>query len=154
MMKLSCALLGTLAAVSVSAPALAGLGGDATSVEADRANMKAAVRVTPFVDYDVHEIQTPAGTVIHEYVSAQGKVFAVTWHGAGLPDVAQLLGSYSAQLAQAQTRSPHYNHHHLRIETPEVVMESDAYLRSRFGRAWVPALFPQSLSPKDIGSRP
>jgi hypothetical protein len=150
MMKLSCALLGTLAAVSVSAPALAGLGGDATSVEADRTSMKATLRVTPFVDYDVHEIQT-AGTVIHEYVSAQGKVFAVTWDGPGLPDLAQLLGSYSAQLAQAQTRSPHYNHHHLRIETPEVVMESDAYLRSRSGRAWVPALFPQSLSPKDIG---
>jgi hypothetical protein len=150
MMKLSCALLGTLAAVSVSAPALAGLGGDATSVEADRASMKAALRVTPYVDYDVHEIQTPA-MLIHEYVSAQGKVFAVTWHGRGLPDLAQLLGSYAAQLAQAQTRSPHYNHHHLRIETPEVVMQSDAYLRSRSGFAWVPALFPQSLSPKDIG---
>src|SRR6516164_10573200 len=94
MMKLSCALLGTLAAVSVSTPALAGLGGNASSVEADRANMKAAVRVTPFVDYDVHEIQTPAGTVIHEYVSAQGKVFAVSWRGPGLPDLRQMLGSY------------------------------------------------------------
>jgi hypothetical protein len=113
--------------------------------------MKAVLRVTPYVDYDVHEIQTPA-MLIHEYVSAQGKVFAVTWHGTGLPDLAQLLGSYySAQLAQAQTRRPHYNHHHLRIETREVVMQSDAYLRSRSGRAWVPALFPQSLSPKDIG---
>jgi hypothetical protein len=153
MMKLFCALLGTLAAVSVSAPALAGLGGDATSVEADRASMKAELRVTPFVGYNVHEM-TARGMVIHEYVSLQGKVFAVTWHGSGLPDLAQLLGPYSAQLAQAQP-SPRYNHHHVRFETPEgVVMESDAYLRSRSGRAWVPALFPQSLSPNDIGSRP
>ncbi|HEY1874391.1 MAG TPA: DUF2844 domain-containing protein [Steroidobacteraceae bacterium] len=152
MMKLSCALLGTLATVCFSAPALAGLGGDANSVEADRVSMKAVLRVTPFVGYDVHEIQTAAGTVIHEYVSTQGKVFAVSWHGPGLPDLAQLLGSYSAQLAQAQAGShSRYNHHHLRIETPEVVMQSDAYLRSRSGRAWVPALFPQSLSPKDIG---
>ena len=149
MMKLSCALIGTLAAVCVSAPALAGLGGDATSVEADRVSMKAVARVTPFVGYDIHEIQTSAG-VIHEYVSAQGKVFAVTWRGSGLPNLAQLLGGYSAQLAQAQP-STHYNHHHLRLATPEVVLESDAYLRSRSGRAWVPALFPQSLSPKDIG---
>ena len=149
MMKLLYALLG-LAVVCVSAPALAGLGDDASSVELDRVSMKAALRVTPYVGYDVHEIQTPAGTVIHEYVSAQGKVFAVSWRGPGLPDLAQLLGSYAAQLAQAQPRS-HYNHHHLRIETPEVVMQSDAYLRSRSGRAWVPALFPQSLSPKDIG---
>jgi hypothetical protein len=150
MMKLSCALLGTLAAVCVSAPALAGLGGDATSVEADRVSMKGALRVRPGAGYDVHEIQTPAGTVIHEYVSAQGKVFAVSWRGPGLPDLVQLLGGYSAQLSQAQTGF-HYNHHHLRIETPEVVLQSDAYLRSRSGRAWVPALFPQSLSPKDIG---
>ena len=150
MMKLSCAFLGTLAAVCVSMPALAGLGGDASSVEADRANMKGVLHVTTTVDYDIHEIQTPAGGVIHEYVSAQGKVFAVTWRGPGLPDLGQLLGSYSPQLAKAAT-GPHYNHHHLRIETPEVVMQSDAYLRSRSGRAWVPALFPQSLSPKDIG---
>ena len=154
MMKLSCALLGTLAAVCVSAPALAGLGGDAASVEVDRVSVKGTLRVTPGVDYDVHEIQTPAGAVIHEYVSAQGKVFAVSWHGPGLPDLQQLLGSYAAQLTRAQTLSPNYNHHHLRIETPEVAMQSDAYLRSRSGRAWVPALFPQSLAPTDIGQRP
>jgi hypothetical protein len=150
MMKLSCALLGTLAAVCVSAPALAALGGDATSVETDRASIKGALRVTTTVDYDIHEIQTPAGGVIHEYVSAQGKVFAVTWRGPGLPDLGQLLGSYSAQLAKAAT-GPHYNHHHLRIETPEVVMQSDADLRSRSGHAWVRALLPQSFSLKDIG---
>src|SRR6516165_8784477 len=114
MVKLSCALLGTLAAVCVSAPALAGLGEEASSVEADRASMQAALRVTPGVDYELHEIQTPAGAVIHEYVSAQGKVFAVSWRGPGLPDVAGLLGEYSARLAQAVPR-PHYNHHHLHI---------------------------------------
>jgi hypothetical protein len=150
MMKLSCAFLGTLAAVCVSAPALAALGGDAASVESDRASMKGALRVTTTVDYDIHEIQTPGGGVIHEYVSAQGKVFAVTWRGPGIPDLGQLLGSYSAQLAKAAT-GPHYNHHHLRIETPEVVMQSDAYLRTRSGRAWVRALLPQNLSLKDIG---
>jgi hypothetical protein len=150
MMKLCCAFLGMLAAVCVSAPALAGLGGDATSVEADRASVKGELRVTTTVDYDIHEIQTAAGTVIREYVSPQGKVFAVTWRGPGLPDLGRLLGSYTAQLARAAS-SPRYNHHHLRIETPEVVMQSDAYLRSRSGRAWVPALLPQSLSLKDIG---
>ncbi len=150
MMKLFRAALCTLAVLCLSAPALAALGGDASSVEADRASMKGALRVTRSVDYDVHEIQTPAGMIIHEYVSAQGKVFAVTWRGPGLPDLGQLLGSYSAQLTQAATR-PHYNHHHLRIETPDVVMQSNAYLRIRSGRAWVRALLPQSLSARDLG---
>jgi hypothetical protein len=150
MMKLPCALLLMSAAAGVSAPALAALGGDASSVESDRATVKGAVRVTPTVDYDVHEIRTPAGMIIHEYVSAQGKVFAVSWRGPGLPHLAQLLGTYSAQLAQA-TPHPHYNHHHLRVVTPDVVMESDAYLRTLSGRAWVPALLPQNFAARDIG---
>ncbi len=150
MMKLPCALLCALAAVCVSAPALATLGGDASSVEADRASMKGALRVTPGVDYSVHEIQTPSGLVIHEYVSAQGQVFAVSWRGPGVPDLGQLLGNYSAQLTQAAPRV-HYDRHRLNIEAPDVVMQSGGHLRTRSGRAWVPSLLPQNFSLKDIG---
>jgi Protein of unknown function (DUF2844) len=150
MMKLPSTLLCMFAAVCVSAPALAGLGGDATSVEADRVNMKGALRVTPGVDYSVHEIQTPSGIVIREYVSAAGKVFAVSWQGSGIPDLAQLLGSYSEPLRQAAVH-PHYNHHRLNIETTDVVMQSTGHLRTRYGRAWVPAMLPQNFSLKDIG---
>ena len=149
MRKLSHALLGALAAACVSAPALAVLGSDAPSVEADRASLKGATRVTPGVDYSVHEIQTPTGMVINEYVSAQGKVFAVTWRGPGLPDLPQLLGSYSVELAQAATH-PHYNHHHLNIEAQNVVMQSGGHLRTRYGRAWVPALLPENFSLRDV----
>jgi Protein of unknown function (DUF2844) len=149
MMKLSYALLGTLAAACISAPALAVLGGDANSVEADRASMKGATRITPGVDYSVHQIQTPTGMAINEYVSAQGKVFAVSWRGPGLPDLPQLLGGYSVELAQAATR-PHYNHHHLNIEAQNVVMQSGGQLRTRYGRAWVPALLPENFALKDI----
>ena len=150
MMKLPRAVLVTLTAVCISAPALAALGGDATTVESDRASMKAALRVTPGVDYDVHEIQTAGGTVIHEYVSAQGKVFAVSWRGPGIPDLRQMLGSYYDEFAQA-IAAPHYNHHHLTVRTPNVVVESSGHMRAFFGRAWAPALLPQSFSPKDIG---
>ncbi|HVN46637.1 MAG TPA: DUF2844 domain-containing protein [Steroidobacteraceae bacterium] len=150
MMKLPRALLLMSAAACFSAPAFAALGGDAISVESDRAAVKGVLRVTPFLEYDMHEIRTDAGTVIHEYVSPQGKVFAISWRGPGLPNLAQLLGDYSAQLAQAVPR-PHYNHHHLRVTSPNVIMESDAYLRTLSGRAWVPALLPQNFAAKDIG---
>jgi Protein of unknown function (DUF2844) len=150
MMKLPRILFGMAAAVCVSAPALAALGGDAASVETDRVSMKGALRVTPTVDYSVHEIQTASGIVIREYVSGAGKVFAVSWRGAGMPDLAQLLGSYSEPLRQAAVH-PHYNHHRLNIETTDVVMQSAGHLRTRFGRAWVPAMLPQNFSPKDIG---
>jgi hypothetical protein len=150
MMKLPCALLATLAAVSVCVPALAALGGDATSVESDRASMKGALRVTAGIDYAVHEIETSAGIVIREYVSAQGQVFAVSWRGSGIPDLRQMLGSYYAEFAQASSQ-PHYNHHHIAVRTPGVVVESSGRTRAFFGRAWAPALLPQNFSPKDIG---
>jgi hypothetical protein len=150
MMKLPCALLTTLAAFCVCAPALAALGGDATSVESDRASMKGALRVTPGVDYSVHEIQTSAGIVIREYVSAQGQVFAVSWRGPGIPDLRQMLGSYYGEFVQA-TSEPHYNHHHLSVRTAGVVVESSGRTRAFFGRAWAPALLPQNFSLKDIG---
>jgi len=150
MTKLSCALFAALAALGGSGAALAALGGDAGSVERDRASMKGVARVTPAVEYSVHEIQTPDGAVVHEYVSAQGKVFAVSWRGPGLPDLPQLLGGYSQQLQQAAAH-PHYNHHRLNIDTPEVRMQSGGHLRTRYGRAWVPALVPQNFSLKDLG---
>ena len=75
------ALICSIIAGCVSAPALAALGGDATSVEGDRVSLKGALRVTPTTEYTVHEIQTPAGIVVREFVSPQGRVFAVTWRG-------------------------------------------------------------------------
>lgn len=146
MMKLPCAL--ALCALC-SAPTFAALGGDAATVEADRASMKGALRVTPTVDYSLHEIQTSSGLVIHEYVSADGKVFAVSWRGDGVPDLRQMLGGYYGQFAQA-TSQPHYDHHHLAVRTADVVVESSGRTRAFFGRAWAPALLPQNFSVHDI----
>jgi len=148
-MNLTRTLICSMLVTCVSAPALAALGGDATSVEADRAKMKGTLHATPTVEYTVHEIQTPGGVIVHEYVSSQGKVFAVSWRGPGMPDLLQLLGDYSGQLAQARSQ-PHYNHHHLNIAAADVMMQQSAHLHSFFGRAWVPALLPQNFSLNEI----
>jgi hypothetical protein len=123
--------------------AVAALGGDATSVEADRVSLKGAVRVTPEANFAVHEI-TGNGLVVHEYLS-DGKVFAVSWRGPGIPDLKQMLGSYYAQFAQAAS-APHYNRHHLDVATPQVIVQSSGHTRSFFGRAWVPALLPANFA--------
>jgi len=132
------------------APALAALGGDATSVEADRVSLKGALHTAAeHTDYSVSEIRTSAGILVREYVSADGQVFAVSWRGPGIPDLGQLLGRYGAELAQAAPR-PHFNHHHLSVETADVVFQSSGHTRAFFGRAWVPALLPQNFSLNDI----
>src|SRR5215472_10046722 len=115
-MNVTQALVCSLLAACAAAPAMASLGGDPTSVETDRASMKGALRVTPRMDYAVHEIQAPGGTIVREYVSSDGRVFAVSWRGQGMPDLGKLLGNYSAQVARAATQ-PRYNHHHVYIET-------------------------------------
>lgn len=125
------------------AVAVAGLGGDATSVEADRVSLKGAVRVTPETNFAVHEI-TGNGLVVHEYLS-DGKVFAVSWRGPGIPDLKQMLGSYYGEFAQAAS-APHYNRHHLDVATPQVIVQSSGHTRAFFGRAWVPALLPANFA--------
>src|ERR1700746_4202778 len=116
------------------APALAALGGDTASVQADRASMKGPLRVTPGIDYSVHEIQTSAGIVIREYASAQGQVFAVSWQGPGIPDLRQMFGSYYREFAQARTE-PHYNHHHRAVRTAGVAGGAGGRTRGVFVRA-------------------
>jgi Protein of unknown function (DUF2844) len=148
-MNLTRTLICSMLVTAFWAPAFAALGGDATSVEADRAKLKGTLHTTPTVDYTVHEIQTAGGMVVHEYVSAEGKVFAVSWRGPGMPNLPQLLGNYSAQLAQARSQ-PHFNHHQLNVATADVVMQQSAHLHSFFGRAWVPALLPQNFPLNDI----
>ena len=97
------ALLAGLCFASLFLPARASaaLGGDVTSVEADQQQMKATRAVQANAKYSVHEITTPYGTVVREYVSPEGKVFGVAWRGPFLPNFQQLLGSYYGKFAQA-----------------------------------------------------
>ena len=148
-MKLTRTVIASVAFALSCAPALAGLGGDVPSVEADRASMKGALHITSAASYAVHEINSSDGMRVHEYVSPAGKVFAVSWRGAGVPDLRQMLGSYYAEFAQA-TSQPHYNHHQLSVQTANVVVQSSGHARAFIGRAWVPALLPQNFAPNDI----
>jgi Protein of unknown function (DUF2844) len=145
-MKLSRTLLASLVAAIVCAPALAALGGDAASVETDRLHLKGSVRVAPTVDYVMHEIQTPAGITVREYLSEDGKVFALSWRGPGIPDLRQMLGGYYSEFAQQAASVTQHNHHHLTVQTAHVVVESSGHTRAFFGRAWAPALLPSNFS--------
>jgi hypothetical protein len=144
-------LLGTaLLLQGICLTAHAALGADVASVEADRVHMKAEVRVSSApVGYTVHEIRTPMQTVVREYVSASGRVFAVSWSGPMLPDLQQTLGSYY-QDYQAAARAPHSGHRHLQVSRAELVIHSAGHMRAFAGYAYLPAMLPANLSPDDI----
>jgi hypothetical protein len=145
------ALLAALmtASASMSLPALAALGGDAASVDADAAKMKAQKRATAAGGYTVSEITLPSGTVVREYISAEGKVFAVTWSGVRPPDLQQTLGAYFAAV-QAAAAAPHAGHNHLDVRQDDLVVSSSGHMRASKGKAYVPSLLPPNFSVDEI----
>jgi Protein of unknown function (DUF2844) len=138
-------------AMLLPASALAHLGGDVDSVDTDRRVFHAEMSSTPMLNYNLHGITTEAGTVVHEYATRQGTVFAVTWQGPFPPDLKQLFGKYYEQFqaaAAAQMRPG--MHRQLNIAAADLVVESSARLRAFGGRAYVPSLVPAGVSVAEL----
>jgi hypothetical protein len=142
--------LATVVAGSVTLPAVAGLGGDAASVDADVVKMKAQARTTPVAGYTMSEITLPSGTVVHEFVSAGGKVFAVSWKGMAVPDLSQTLGTYFTEYKAAATATPHASHHNLTVQQTDLVVRTGGHMRNWYGQAYVLSLLPPNFSLDDI----
>jgi hypothetical protein len=138
--------------LSVPLTASAELGGDATSVVADQARMKATLKTTQSEAYTVHEIQSPSGTVVREYVSPAGKVFAVAWRGPFLPDLHQILGASFqpfTQAVQAQKRE-RPGRGPVVIQQEELVVKSAGHARNFFGKAYLPKMLPEGVREEEI----
>jgi hypothetical protein len=136
--------------LSLPALAWAALGDNAASVQADQAKLKATLRpaiTTP--NYSVHEIQTPEGVVVKEFVATSGTVFAVVWHGPTMPNLQQLLGQYFNDYVAA-AKAPHDGHKHLAISQPGLVVESQGHLRAFFGKAYLPTQLPAGVTPAEL----
>jgi Protein of unknown function (DUF2844) len=130
-------------------PARAALGGSAASVESDRVSMKGLTRPVPTGSVQKQELQLPSGTVVIEYLTSNGLVYAVTWHGPLLPDLHQVLGNYFANY-QTAARQPVVRHRLVRLTSPDIVIESSGKMRAFTGRAWVPAMLPAGVTSADI----
>lgn len=126
------------------------LGGNAASVQADRARMKAIERSARSESlYTVNESATPSGTVVKQYLDANGTVFAVTWQGPALPDLRQLLGTYFDAYA-GSGRSKHRGHGHYTVNQNDLVVQSSGHARAFAGKAYVPSLVPQGVAIQDL----
>jgi hypothetical protein len=143
---------GMLVMLAVPLTMSASLGGDTNSVQADQAKMQGSLRTTSNNSYTLHEIRTPTGVAVKEYVSTSGKVFAVTWQGPIHPDLRQLLGTYfdaftqaeQAQRAQRRGRGP------LLIQQTGLVVQISGHMRSFLGKAYVPEMLPAGVHAEDL----
>ncbi|MBC7620502.1 MAG: DUF2844 domain-containing protein [Candidatus Saccharibacteria bacterium] len=107
---------------------------------------------TPVAAYTVHEAQLETGTVVREYASASGQVFAVTWRGPVLPDLNQWLGGYFGAFKQGadQLRLSGRRGAPINLVQEGLVVQSNGRMRNFFGHAYVPALVPPSLEINDV----
>lgn len=141
-----------LTMVALPGHVLAALGGNVASVQADQGHMQASLRSIRAANYTVHELQSPTGIVIREYVSASGTVFGVAWQGPWVPDLHQLLGSYFEQYQQAvQTQSSgRAGRRPIRVTLPGLVVSVSGHPRSFAGHAYVPDMLPEGTNAEAI----
>jgi hypothetical protein len=144
-------ILGSLVLLlATSAPAFAGLGGNATPVAADQAPGKTVVRrAVSARSYTIQDIQTADGVAVREYVTADGKVFGVVWRGPVMPNLEQLFGTYFEPYRdEMRGRSP--GRHPVRVDRNDLVVESGGHMRAFRGRAYLPQLLPAGVSADEI----
>ncbi|WP_395826708.1 DUF2844 domain-containing protein [Collimonas sp.] len=140
--------------LAYSLPAFAALGGapgpaQVGAVNADSVRAKATARITNYSGYSVSETLEPSGTTVKEYISTDSIVFAVSWQGPSMPNLQQLLGSYSEQFVAAASK-PHAGRRAIAVQSDQLVLRSGGHMRSFAGSAYVPALMPQCVTPDDI----
>jgi Protein of unknown function (DUF2844) len=143
---------GILAVLATGSPAHAALGGDTVSILADQGALQGTRHATVVDSYTVHEIQGANGTVVHEYQSSAGNVFAVAWHGPFMPDMSQILGSYYAQYAEARRaqKGIHKGRHPVVIDESGLVVQIGGHPQWFTGKAYIPDKLPPSLRAGDI----
>jgi len=123
------------------------LGEAVDSVESDRKALT-AVRgaVTTRSGYTIHEIST-ATTVVREYISPAGIVFAIAWNGIIHPDLTGLLGRYAGEYEEALRQTPRkQGRRQLMVKANRVVVEKWGHIRDLRGRAYAPDLIPSGVS--------
>ena len=153
-LSIALALGAVLLTAEAVTPAKAALGDTVASVQADRVSLKGQLRTRSAPGYSVQEITAASGTVVREYISPSGVVFAVSWSGPAMPNLQQTLGTYFAKYQTAvkaqRTSGTRSGHNHLQVRTPSLVVHAGGHMRQYFGLAYVPALLPQNVSVSDL----
>ena len=146
--------IGILVCMCYATSADATLGGNGSSVEADRVNMKveraARQNLATAGSYTVHETTLPSGTIVRQYVSNSDVVFAVTWSGPFIPDLKQLFGLHFDTMVAHQAKHTNAGHRFFRHHEADLVIESGGHQRSFAGRAYLKSQIPANLTEQEI----
>ncbi|SAK41986.1 hypothetical protein AWB77_00405 [Caballeronia fortuita] len=149
-----------------AAPAYAVLGGQpmdtpqgATNSSSTQAVARAAVASGALStssastsNYTIRSTTLASGTVVNEYLSTEGVVFGIAWHGPRVPDLAGLLGSYFPQYQQGlkAQRAARGSRGPVSVQGSGLVVDSGGHMGSFAGSAYLPQSLPAGVSASDI----
>lgn len=131
------------------AAAVASLGGKSSSVENDRASLKATARASAAESNALYSVQEmdDSGVTVREYLTTDDVVFAVTWRGIRKPDLSILLGSYYVEYKKAdQARAKSVGRQPVNLKTANMIVRRFGHMRDLQGKAYVPDLVPQGVN--------
>ena len=131
----------------------AALGEHESSAEHDRRHFHGfRQQVNESGSYTLNIISTEAN-VIREYSNSKGTIFAVTWRGFSHPDLTTLLGAhwteFNSQHELNSNRHPQ-GKRILKMNTSTIKYEEGGRMGSVYGRAYVPSLVPDGVSPEEL----
>ncbi|MFM0499126.1 DUF2844 domain-containing protein [Paraburkholderia caffeinilytica] len=118
-----------------------------------RSASSAASSPSASASYTVRETTLGNGTVVREYLAADGSVFGIAWRGPQMPDLNDLLGSYfsqyvagakAARAARGGGRGP------VAVDQSSLVVRSGGHMGAFSGQAWLPPALPAGVSGSDI----
>lgn len=129
-------------------PALAVLGEDSSTVQADQLRLAGVRRQAAGLAMQVHTISLPDGSTVREYSGADGRVFAVAWNTRSKPRLDQLLGRHFSGYAEGgaalMRRRPGVLHAGV-VRRGDLVVEASAHLNHHVGRAWLQSMVPAGV---------
>jgi predicted heme/steroid binding protein len=134
--------------VTPVASAWGGLGESEGSISGDRMRMRAFHSVVRAPQYSVHELKMTNGSRIRQYVAANGRIFAVSWHTLFKPDLSSMLGSSFPSYSAAVSEAAHLGgiRRQFRHQGSDLVVQSSGHLNVYNGYAIRPSLVPQGLN--------
>jgi hypothetical protein len=107
----------------------------------------APVEVRNAANYTDRMTILPSTTTLHEYIGADGRVFALSWAGPSLPNFGTLLGEYAAVMDAEVRSAPVAGRGGLSISTPTFMLQSGGRAGAFSGKAWIPERLPAGFSP-------
>jgi len=151
-LKATPAILGWIAWALFTPQAWAVLGQAPTTYPSNTASTHSSSPLAATELFTMTAVTLASGVVIKEFTRADGLVFAVSWRGPVLPDLAPLLGTYFAafKLASHETQQSGGRGSPVSVDQDGLVVKSSGRRPNFFGYAYLPRLTPPNLQIKDV----